>query len=860
MSSFTGDASQRLTRELVALRHRVQAAKTALPKALKGSGDSVSGDTINRIENGTHVSEQSVLTYVHACQRIAEEKKLPINPARFDRGYWSRVWKDGDAAPPFDLRYERSNSVPVVAGNEPASLPEPNTNGMVGGAASSRALSEPVAKPVCEWSAEALRVHATVGGTRMIDYVPRPHDTEVRGALDQALAGSGSRMIVLRGGSCTGKTRTAIEALLDRIPHWSLLRPTGAAQLRHVLKTDQATSTVIWLDEIQAFLSDGDGDHIAERLFEVLTSDRDVVAIGTVWGGADFVEWLDLAPEVKRFFDHDVELIDVPSSFSKPEIKHARQTLGPELAEVIDAAAASGELIQNLAGGPQLVKMYTHPHDAYLAAVLTAAMDLFRIGHTLPIPSTMLNEAAFHYLGQRRQHTRPSDWFEAAIRQAAKPIKQAVSALEPARTTIEGDALDGFVLADFLGYHGKRHRSEPPHQRLWAIVAAHAVNHAAARAVALEAGRQGLHSVAERLHRRSIELGFIGGWADLARQGAERRDLSNADELITVARADLGVAHGYPGFLWYEIALLYYAANDRTTAEEMLRNANEVFIDWSTVTKARERLGDSAGADDAARKDCERQGFPTAWYEYLIPSRAASGDLVGAERAAEDMFAAGWAYGWVEIGNKLMFKGDYRGAAQAFQTAAERGIENVWQDAGRALALLGEHAAAEQAMLRTALSPNVDEPQYAWAELAALRHSLGDTAGAEAAAENGEGMAWARLASERAKQGQFESAKTAAAIAAGLGDGTGWADLAGTYELAGFPEEAELAARASAPLEYSIPLFGGGPSGWRQIIRQRCEREDWEAVERACREYRKVDEEYVQRVLATHEAPDDWLL
>jgi hypothetical protein len=182
------------------------------------------------------------------------------------------------------------------------------------------------------------------------------------------------------------------------------------------------------------------------------------------------------------------------------------------------------------------------------------------------------------------------------------------------------------------------------------------------------------------------------------------------------------------------------------------------------------------------------------------------------------MAAAGFAYGWIEIGNQLMFPyHDYRGAARAFQAAAERGIEDSWQDVGRALALLGEYDAAEQAMLRTALA-DVDEPQYAWTEIAALRHGRGDTRGAEAAAEQGEGMGWARLASERAKDGQFETAKVAAAKAASLGDGTGWANLAGEYEGAGLRDEAELAARNAAPFE-SGGLFGG-QDGWRQIIRQ----------------------------------------
>ncbi|MEU0876870.1 hypothetical protein [Nocardia brasiliensis] len=118
-------------------------------------------------------------------------------------------------------------------------------------------------------------------------------------------------------------------------------------------------------------------------------------------------------------------------------------------------------------------------------------------------------------------------------------------------------------------------------------------------------------------------------------------------------------------------------------------------------------------------------------------------------------------------------------------------------------------------------------------------------------------MGWARLASVQATQGQFASAEVAAANAADLGDGSGWADLAGEFEFAGFPEDAEHAARKAAPCEWG-GLFGE-QDGWRQIIRLRRERQDWVAVERACEEYREIDEDYAQKVLATiHERLDNY--
>ncbi|MFI9509033.1 hypothetical protein [Nocardia sp. NPDC052566] len=840
MGSPDPGACRQLAADLAALREEVGGPSyKMLHLKLKAiCDDPVSVGTLYNAERGiTPPKFATVRQFVAACRLVAQAEGLPSDTSRFAvetwRGLWEKTRKRGDSL---------SLCEPFAGAAKLRPLADPAT------AAQFQDSIYPVSKPIGEWSSEALRVHATVGGNRMVDYVLRPHDIAVRQAIDRALAGHGSRMIIVRGGSCTGKTRCAVEAVRDRIPHWSLVRPTGKDQLRQVLGGGVGASTVIWLDDIQVLLGNGDIDDVVMRLFEVLTDGCAVIAIGTMWGGTDFVDQLDLGIAVERLFDLNVEMIDVPSTFSASQIDDARRILGPEFGDVVDAAVASGELVQNLTGGPLLVQMYENA-DAQLYAVLTAAIDLFCIGHTLPIPEGMLREAASCYLSSRQRLRLRLDWFELAIRQAATPVKRAIAALEPARTAVDGEALDGFVLADFLGYYGKRHRSQPPHKGLWGIVATWAVNRSAARAVALEARRRLLYPETERLHRRTIELGWIGGWSDLARLALQFHDLSLADELVAAARADLGAAHGYPGYLWYEIALLYYVVDDPAAAETMLQNANDVFVDWSVVAKLREQHGDGLGADEAARKDCEREGIPTTWYEHLIPSRTSSGDFVGAERSAEAMAAAGFAYGWIKIGNELMYPyGDYRGAARAFQAAAERGIEDSWQDVGRALALLGEYEAAEQAMLRTALS-DVDEPQYAWSELAALRHGRGDAQGAERAAEQGEGMGWARLASERAKDGQFGTAEVAAAKAASLGEGTGWADLAGEYERAGLQEEAERAARNAAPFE-SGGLFGG-QDGWRQIIRQRCDVGDWDAAQRACSEYRDIDGEYAQRVLVT---------
>ncbi|MEU6732738.1 hypothetical protein ABZ929_05960 [Streptomyces physcomitrii] len=102
-----------------------------------------------------------------------------------------------------------------------------------------RALPDPPRR-LGLWTAAALRVHPSISGDRPAEnarpgtapspavdpgsrahpagfvlpaYVPRPHDDLLREALTAAAAAGEPALVVVRGGSCTGKTRAAYEAV-----------------------------------------------------------------------------------------------------------------------------------------------------------------------------------------------------------------------------------------------------------------------------------------------------------------------------------------------------------------------------------------------------------------------------------------------------------------------------------------------------------------------------------------------------------------------------------------------------------------------------------------------------------------------
>lgn len=74
------------------------------------------------------------------------------------------------------------------------------------------AANEPTyGRHVGQWTPAELGVHKVIGNADMPAYVRRPHDELLRAVLDPKV--SASRLVVVRGGSSTGKTRAAYEAL-----------------------------------------------------------------------------------------------------------------------------------------------------------------------------------------------------------------------------------------------------------------------------------------------------------------------------------------------------------------------------------------------------------------------------------------------------------------------------------------------------------------------------------------------------------------------------------------------------------------------------------------------------------------------
>ena len=186
-------------------------------------------------------------------------------------------------------------------------------------------------------------------------------------------------------------------------------------------------------------------------------------------------------------------------------------------------SAPDGEVIQFLAGAPELLARYRNAPPA-AAALIDAAMDARRLGMGAGLPQAFLEAAAPGYLTDAEWDALGEDWLEQALAYTAVPCKGARGPLtrirpRPARHAARnrGDqpgsmaAAAGplYRLADYLDQHGRAHRaSQIPPAEFWSAAAAHAAPGDQA-ALGDAAHARGLYRDAAQLHKNAAASGNL---------------------------------------------------------------------------------------------------------------------------------------------------------------------------------------------------------------------------------------------------------------------------------------------------------------------------------------------------------------
>ena len=309
-------------------------------------------------------------------------------------------------------------------------------------------------------------------------YVSREHDRQLTDVVRAAAEGT-SGLVVLVGGSSTGKTRACWEALgllRERPDQWRLWHPIDPSRPEAALRELPSIGprTVVWLNEAQFYLdapAEGLGEQVAAGLRELLRDPgrAPVLVLATLW--PEFWDTLTARPAAGA--DNHAQArellagrdITVPAAFTAAQLPLLAGAGDPRLA--LAAGAEDGRVVQFLAGAPELIARYRNaPPPA--AALINAAIDARRLGMGITLPQAFLEAAAPGYLDNADWDALPGDWLEQALAYTAAPCKGTRGPLARIRPRTADSAAPEpgpvYRLADYLEQHGRHARRQhiPP--------------------------------------------------------------------------------------------------------------------------------------------------------------------------------------------------------------------------------------------------------------------------------------------------------------------------------------------------------------------------------------------------------------
>ncbi|MEV4019917.1 HD-GYP domain-containing protein [Nonomuraea angiospora] len=360
-----------------------------------------------------------------------------------------------------------------------------------------------------------LGVHAAIdapGATGDLPaYILRDTDTAPRGVRSLlAKAASRGGMVVLVGESSVGKSRSAYEAIGAVLPHWWLLHPADAGQVRQA--AEQVTGRlVVWLDELQRYLGGSAG--LSAATVRVLL-EAGTVLIATIWPERYTAYTAVPGPGQPDLYAAERELLDLA------DVVHLRGSFSTAERERAEAVATSGDqrialalrsgdygLTQIIAAAPQLVNRWRSA-DPFAAAVLNAAIDATRLGAVSPLSPDLLRAASPGYCDVRQRAIAPPDWFETALAYATGMLNGAAAALAPVASSTTMGQINGYQVADYLQQHAGQHRhlSEVP-STCWQALVDHLTDPGDQTRVAHAAQHRLLYQHAGALYRHAIRSG-----------------------------------------------------------------------------------------------------------------------------------------------------------------------------------------------------------------------------------------------------------------------------------------------------------------------------------------------------------------
>ncbi|GAA0260132.1 hypothetical protein GCM10009527_065080 [Actinomadura nitritigenes] len=432
MGPSKGTAPEPLARFCARLR-RLQEASGLEKKALAGAVH-VSPQSLSDLLNGNIrklPQWERVQAIVDACLKAGAGRVLP--PDLADRGGWRLRYTD------LEQDLDALARVPELQHDDDrgAAAEAALRNGFL------LASGERVPR-VDEADPEALGVHPAIRVPRQPageqpPYVPRDLDPELNGLLRRG------GLVVIRGRSGAGKTRTAFEAVRGAFPGHDLLVPRNAAALRALAESGaEPRDTVVWLDDLDRFLGAGEvGQQLDQQLVARLCPGgrSDVVIIATLRSQAlldlttaSSPSGETLARSVRALLA-SAAVLTLDTGLSDAERDGAESFRhDARIAEALDHAGESG-FGEYLCAGPAILERWrlgraAEGGAALVGAALTsAAVHCRRAGCQAPLPLAVLERLHKDHLDPRDAHRPGLPSVEDGLAWATESVRGASSCL-----------------------------------------------------------------------------------------------------------------------------------------------------------------------------------------------------------------------------------------------------------------------------------------------------------------------------------------------------------------------------------------------------------------------------------------------
>ncbi|WP_406297465.1 hypothetical protein OG948_17515 [Embleya sp. NBC_00888] len=650
--------------------------------------------------------------------------------------------------------------------------------------------------------------------------------------------------MVVEGGSCTGKSRSAFEAVQAAVPDdFDLFFPADPTGLLEILAADALRpGSVLWLNEAQDYLAGPAGEAVAAALLRRLDRDGPLLAIATMW--PDHRESLMATSPGDTVDPHrhakallsQAHRVLIPRSFAAClEAARDAARYDPALAHAL--CTGTHDLTQVLAAGPDLVDHYEHPSGpagVHGQALISAAMDAHRLGANGPLPHPFLEAAVPGYLAAADRAVGP-DWFTHALAYARTHIKHTTRAFQDVALSSGMGVEPGVTrLADYLAQHGRRsRRAECPPVSFWEAAYRHLTHPDHLAALAEAARRRMRNRWAHHLWLRASEAGSGEAMSALARSLWVEGDREGAERLAQQA-AGQGDFAGLN-----TLAFIPEHTGDFDEAERISLLASAAGSAWALrrLSGRRLRTGDITGAERNLRQAGDA-GDGEALI-LLAALRVQAGDQDEAKRLITRAAEAGDIEGLAQLAALRMFEGDRDQAEQLANRVTQRGSIRAWNLLGDVIEHHGELDKARSVLRKAAdAGDETALPRLAWmaenageqseceqlledalqaghadavASVALLRDRIGEAQGAEhlarRIAERGTHIGYLRLAEAREETGDLAGAATVLRAAAEGGSVEALVRLAYIHERAGDDEAALPLLRQAVVADHGEALL-----------------------------------------------------